>query len=355
MSDNIINNTESQYIINGRQLSGRLGGVQRYIREILLELDNISSKDEFSVIVPKKVNDIVFKNLKVIHYGFLQGLLWENICLPLYLITRRKKCVNLCTVVPFLYPFGIVTIHDVMLKRYPQMKKALKPIPRFLLMLNYCISTKFCSKIITVSETSKKDICEYYHVSSDKLCIISNAWQHMNRVFPDENVFNRFSFLIKQKFFLALSANRWQKNFKWIIEVAKRNPDCQFAIVGEGDNLQKVQNNSADNVHFLGYLSDEEIKALYSNCKAFLFPSLCEGFGIPPLEAMACGAKVIVSNTSCLPEIFGKSAYYIDPYNYDVNLNSIINSPVAEASETLNRYSWLSSAKKLAELLNSSF
>ena len=353
MIDSIINKTESKYIINGRQLSGRLGGVQRYIREILLELDNISSKDEFSVIVPKNVNNVAYKNLKVIRYGFLNGLLWENICLPWYLITRRKKCVNLCTVVPFFYPFGIGTIHDVMLKRFPQMKKALKPIPRFLLMLNYCISTKFCSKIITVSETSKKDICEYYHVSPDKVCIISNAWQHMNRVFPDENVFNRFSFLIKQEFFLALSANRWQKNFKWIIEVAKRNPDCQFAIVGEGDDLQKVQNSSADNVHFLGYLSDEEIKALYSNCKAFLFPSICEGFGIPPLEAMACGAKVIVSNTSCLPEIFGKSAYYIDPFDYDVDFENILSSKVENPEKVLNRFKWKDSAEKLALIISS--
>ena len=340
------------YIINGRQLTGNVGGVQRYLREILLELDKIIQKDEISVIVPKNAESIPsYENLKIIHYGRLNGLLWENICLPWYLLTRRKLGINLCTVVPFLYPFGIVAIHDVMICRYKEMNRAMKFLPRVLLKLNYWVSTHFSKAIITVSQTSKNDICKFYHVNPQKISIIPNAWQHMNRIGLDNKVFEKFSFLKKGNFYLALSANRWQKNFKWVIEVSKRNPDFLFAIVGERDQWQNTQFNSLNNVHRLGYLTDEEIKALYQSSKAFLFPSICEGFGIPPLEAMSVGTKVIVSNSSCLPEIFEKSAYYINPFDYDVDLDMLLKEKIENSELVLNKFSWKSSAEKLLGLI----
>lgn len=340
------------YIINGRQLIGNVGGVQRYLREILYELDVLIQKDEVSVIVPKDAESIPsYKNLKIIRYGSLNGLLWENLCLPWYLFTRRKLGINLCTVVPFLYPFGIVAIHDVMICHYKEMNKAMKFLPRILLKLNYWVSTHFSKAIITVSQTSKNDICNYYHINPQKISIIPNAWQHIHKIQSDNQVFNKFPFLTKCNFYLALSANRWQKNFKWIIEVAKRNLDKQFAIVGEKDQWQKNELLDSDNVHVLGYLSDSEIKALYKNCKAFIFPSICEGFGIPPLEAMSVGAKIIVSNTSCLPEIFEKSAYYINPFDYDVDLNILLKDKVEKPELVLNKFSWKLSAEKLFSLM----
>ena len=347
-------NNSYKYIINGRQLTGNVGGVQRYLREILLELDKIIQKDEVSVIVPKGSEAIPsYKNLKIIRYGGFTVLLFENICLPWYLFTRKKLGINLCTVVPFLYPFGIVAIHDVMIRRYKEMDKAMKLLPRALLKLNYWVSTHFSQAIITVSQTSKNDICDFYHVNPQKISIIPNAWQHILRIQSDNQVFKKFSFLTEGNFYLALSANRWQKNFKWIIEVAKRNLDKQFAIVGENDQWQKNELLDSDNVHVLGYLSDSEIKALYKSCKAFLFPSICEGFGIPPLEALASGSKIIVSNTSCMPEIFEKSACYINPYDYDVNLDNFMSENIKEPVFVLNKFSWKDSAKKLLTLIRS--
>ncbi len=94
--------------------------------------------------------------------------------------------------------------------------------------------------------------------------------------------------------------------------------------------------------------------ALYSDCKAFIFPSLYEGFGLPPLEAMAAGARVIVSNASCLPEIYGHSVCYIDPYNTDVELSELLalqKNNVQFKEDILNRYSWEKSAERLHKIM----
>ena len=88
-------------------------------------------------------------------------------------------------------------------------------------------------------------------------------------------------------------------------------------------------------------------------CRAFIHPAVYEGFGIPPIEALSCGAELIISNTTCLPEVYGKSAHYIDPYNYDVDLDELLKEPIASASEVLGRYSWVEEAKKLLMLLRS--
>ena len=83
-----------------------------------------------------------------------------------------------------------------------------------------------------------------------------------------------------------------------------------------------------DNVIYLGFVSDEEMKTLMANCKAFIHPALYEGFGITPMEAMSVGAELIISNAACLPEIYGKSAHYIDPHNSDVDLDKLLSEPV---------------------------
>ena len=106
-----------------------------------------------------------------------------------------------------------------------------------------------------------------------------------------------------------------------------------------------------DNLKFLGYVSDEEAKTLMRDCKAFLFPTFYEGFGIPPLEALSTGAKVVVSDASCIREIFENSVYYIDPYNSDIDLKKLLDTPVESSEKILNKFSWRKSAEELGMML----
>ena len=152
---------------------------------------------------------------------------------------------------------------------------------------------------------------------------------------------------------MALSSLTPQKNFVWVKEVAKRNPNKKFVIVGRAEGFTKLGSEELQdsNLHFTGYLTDGEIKSLMKGCRAFIHPAVYEGFGIPPIEALSCGAELIVSTAACLPEVYGNSAHYIDPHYYDVDLDELLNEPIAPASEVLNKYSWAREAEKLLKLL----
>ena len=115
-----------------------------------------------------------------------------------------------------------------------------------------------------------------------------------------------------------------------------------------GDDAEAV---SGGNLHYPGYVSDRENKALMQHCKAFLHPAVFEGFGIPPLEALSLGAPVAVSNASCLPELYGDTVRYFDPMDYDVDLNALMAQPVAPPDKVLQKYSWpVTAAAWLPEL-----
>jgi glycosyltransferase involved in cell wall biosynthesis len=101
----------------------------------------------------------------------------------------------------------------------------------------------------------------------------------------------------------------------------------------------------------VGFVSDEQVKSLIQNCKAFIYPSIYDGFGIPPLEALSQGAKVICSCAACLPEVNRNSVHFIDPYETDVDIEKILSEKIDDAEEVLNRYSWEKSGHLFYHLL----
>ena len=109
------------------------------------------------------------------------------------------------------------------------------------------------------------------------------------------------------------------------------------------------------NVKLLGYVTDSQVKWLMKNCKAFVFPSYYEGFGIPPLEALSVGAKIIVGNSASLPEIYKTSAAYIDPYNPDCDLSELLSKLPSDCNQisdaVLKEYTYDKAAQKLYNIL----
>jgi glycosyltransferase involved in cell wall biosynthesis len=145
-----------------------------------------------------------------------------------------------------------------------------------------------------------------------------------------------------------------RKNIKWIIKYAQENPDSLFVISGISlptVNIKELDNPLPKNIILLGYLDDFKVKALMEKCKAFIQPSYYEGFGIPPLEALGCGAQIIIANAASLPEIYGNTAHYIDPFDTHINLDELINQTLDPPDKILQMYSYDVSALQVYSLI----
>jgi len=204
----------------------------------------------------------------------------------------------------------IVTIHDLI----PFFLRGMHPLSR----LYYKICTKLCKradKIITVSEYSKKEIVERIGINTDKIKVIHNGVDH-NRFYPKEKE--------KKEFFEIgfIGGLTKQKNPLTLIKAfskIKNKKKIKLLIGGKGKELKTlksfVKKNKIKNVEILGFISEQKLPDFYRNLDLFVYPSLYEGFGLPVLEAMACGCPVITSNNSSLPEISGNAGILVDPTN----------------------------------------
>lgn len=340
-----------KYCINGKFLTERITGMQRYAIEMTNELDKISAPGEFSIVVPHSINNIpAYKNITIVKYGKLKGIPWEQLCLPIYLYKNKLIGIHMLANAPILKSGDVVVAHGVNNKVNPQFYKTTRDkIARLWHNIVYHLYFRHSHLIFTDTEFSKSEIIRTYHVKEAYLHIVPCAWQHMDRVKSDESIFDRHPEIQKNGYYFSMSSVNENKNFKWIAAVAVKNNDETFAIAG-GRSLQQYFDvngiKKPNNLHFMGYVSDGEAKALMLNCKAFLFPTFYEGFGMPPIEAMSCGAQAIVSDTSTMHEVYGDTVHYINPYSSDVELGDILRKKTQPISETLKKYSWEESAKK---------
>lgn len=333
-------------IINGRFLLHRTTGVERYAREILSELDKIIEPEIFIMAVPPEVEKMPeYKNIGVVRVGKLHNHLWEHISFPWYVYHNKGISLNLCNVAPLISP-GIVCIHDVKIKATPEFFNK-----KFLLWYNILLknAAKRAKVIITVSNFSKLEIIKYYQVKPDKIYVIPNAWQHYKRIVYDEDALKKYG-VVKDNYYFSMCSLEPNKNFKWIAEVARKMTNQIFAVAGPINKKIFADGLGFDcpqNMKLLGYVSDEEAKTLMRDCKAFLFPTFYEGFGIPPLEAIYAGAKqIVVSDTAVMHEIFSNYVTYVDPYKYELEVTHM-QVEANNAKMILERFSWENSAWEL--------
>lgn len=329
----------------------RITGVERYAREILNELDRIVEPKSIVLAVPPEVEETPkYDNISIVKIGRLHNILWEHISFPWYVHKQKGISLNLCNVAPLPSP-GIVCIHDVKIKATPRYFSKKFLLWYILLFIN---ATKRAKMIITVSDFSKSEIIKYFNVAPDRIAIIPNAWQHYERIEYDENALKKYS-LSEGKYFFSMCSLEPNKNFKWIAEVARRAPQSIFAIAGainEKIFAEGLGFECPSNMKLLGYISDREAKTLMRDCKAFLFPTFYEGFGIPPLEAISAGAKrVVVSNTDVMHEVFGDCVDYIEPFKPITNIEELISNHSSICSSVLERYSWKKSARLMKEII----
>lgn len=337
-------------IVNGRFLIHQITGVERYAREILLELDKIAAPGEIEMAVPPDATELpVYKNIEIIKVGRLNNRLWEHLSFPHYVKKKNGISLNLCNVAPLPEP-GIVCLFDAKIKVHPEFFSKI-----FLLWYNLLFwnATKRAQLILTDSEAAKKDLQKYYSfLDTHRIKVIYPGWQHYKRISYDESTLEKYS-LKRENYYFAMGSLEPNKNFKWVAEVAKENPDQIFVVSGSINKKIFANGLGFDcpaNMKLIGYAGDEEVKTLMRDCKAFLFPSFYEGFGIPPLEAISAGAKrVIVSDTDVMHEIFEDSVEYVDPKKYNYSLTGLHTK--VSRDKILRKYSWKNSAEQLYDLL----
>lgn len=344
--------------INGRFLTQRITGVQRYALEITKALDNLISKDtafqkhEYIVIAPKNVlYKVKLKNMSFVQRGILKGHLWEQFELPVY--SRDGFLMNFCNCAPLIKRNQTVTIHDAAVSAVPH---AFSLAFRTWYKMMFMWLGRSLKQIFTVSEFSKKELHKYYGIPLNNIHVTYNGIDHIKNLEVDEGIIDRED-LKEKKYVLAVSSMNPSKNFSLVLDVARLMPDVEFIIAG-GSNAKVFKAAGLDvpqNARLIGYVSDEELMALYRHASVFVYPSLYEGFGIPPLEAMMCGCPVVVSDIEVFHEVYGDSVEYCGCHNISQwveALTKIMNKKNV-SSDFKNyqccKYIWKEQANRLLE------
>lgn len=329
--------------INGRFLTKNITGVQRFAIEVVKELDKMNIKDEIIILTPKDVNiNLYLKNIKTIKIGGLKGNLWEQLSLPMFLHKKKSYALlNLCNLGPILNP-GYVVLHDISFKTNPQHLN-------WKFSLYYKLITRIninrYKHIFTVSNFSKNEIIKNYRINPDKITITYNSAEHLNEVKENSDILKKLK-LEEKEFLFSLGSKSPHKNHKFIEKCAKYNPNILFVVSGDKNNnvFKEEQDEKLENIIYTGRITDAQMKALYSSCKAFIFPSTYEGFGIPPLEAIQCGCKnIMVSDIPVFREIYGNNVKYInleEEENESKHILNKIEDEIVLNKQEFKKYTW---------------
>jgi glycosyltransferase involved in cell wall biosynthesis len=230
-------------------------------------------------------------------------------------------------VLPPLVPCrAVVTIHDCIHLMFPQYlpNRFAYAYARATLWA----ATRRAERIFTVSETSKADILRYCDVPAERIIVVYNAIDDRFAAPPDMDAVERVRerYQLNGPFALYVGNIKPHKNLERLIDafdLVRRNGFERLELLIIGDQISKYprlrravdKHKLHKHVRFLGFVADDTLAALYRLATVFVFPSLYEGFGLPPLEAMASGTPVVTSNRSSLPEVVGDAAVLVDPYS----------------------------------------
>jgi glycosyltransferase involved in cell wall biosynthesis len=353
-----------EVLINGRFLSRQMTGVDRFAHEIIRAIDSLCDRHpqplKFRIITPSPVHESwALKNVSVTTVRGLSGHMWEQITLPRY--AKGRPLVSLCNTGPIFKKNHHVVIHDATTVAVPEsFSFKFRLLYRFLMPALGITSRS----ILTVSNFARSDLLAAFRIQTAPDSVLGEGGEHILRYDADATVLHKHK-LEPQKYFLAVSSNAPHKNFKLILDAIEllKDQNIKVAIAG-GQNKavfgSKELNNSS-NAAWLGYVTNEELRCLYENATAFLFPSIHEGFGLPLVEAMQVGCPIIASKAASMPEVCEDAAIYIDPKSPDdlaKAIMSVAKSPSNRAQlaklalERSKAWKWDIAAQRLIDHLS---
>jgi glycosyltransferase involved in cell wall biosynthesis len=369
--------------INTRYLQSVITGIESYVLNLVKAIEKIEKQKKYVLFQCEK--DIINKVTDSANITYYQSkfptkitffrILWEQFLLPRDIWKNKCKLFHgPAFVVPIIKACKyIITIHDLSWIYYPESFTFLN---RLYFKVFLPLSIKRADKIIVDSDSTKRDLIKEFNIKEE---VIKRVYLGVNENFKTINdsvklneIKNKYK--LPDKFILAISTLLPRKNFEGIIKAFSKvhsDIDCKLVIVGKKgwlyDNIFKTVKdfNLKDNIIFTGYVPDDDLVYLYNLAELFVLPSFYEGFGLPLLEAMACGCPVLASNVSSIPEVVGDAACLVDPYNIEAISAGIKNvlkdgdlrkSMIEKGFKQSKKFSWEKCAKETIavyeELLN---
>lgn len=306
-------NTEQKLYINGRFLTRRMTGVERVAYSICCAMRDMGQ--QFTLVCPKaSIQDCYdTTGMDIVFFGRGSSHFWEQLVLPFFFLGKKNYVLGCFTGLgSILVRNKIMTIHDLSFLENPKWfsrgyylwYKTMTPL-----------AARTSRYILTVSQFSKNEILRFYpYLDKDRVCVVYPA--------VDNGMFNVDSGCGKaeEPFALTVSSLDPRKNFVKLVEAFKGISSCKLYIVGNANRVFGSQGLLLDdnpNVKVLGRVSDEKLVNLYRRAACFIFPSVYEGFGLPPLEAMACGCPVLASDIPVVREVCADAAMYFNPIDID--------------------------------------
>ena len=355
-------------------------GIGTHIRNLIGSFKEIDRDNQYTLLVraaDKGAFDPLPPNFKTVLWDRASGDWKDEIRLPLFLRSLKADIHHIpLNAVPMLMPKPyVVTIHDLGSLIFPQHEDFRRSIRAY----RFRQGLIGADKIIAVSGATSRDLQNVLNIPKDRIRVIYNAPdpifmqssvsedQHQRRLLEDR-------YQVNYPYLLYAGTIRAQKNVPRLVEafavlrndLASHPVYKNLRLVIIGDELSKypqvrravIQSKMESLVRFLGFVPVETLRAFYKSAAAFVFPSLYEGFGLPPLEAMACGTPVVTSNSSSLPEVVGEAAIIVNPENVfdiargirEVLLDEVLRRRCVQLGlQQLRRFSWKQTAEEVVE------
>lgn len=350
-------------VINGRFLTDRPSGVHRFAIEMIRQLGEL--RTNLVIAAPRTAVNPDIPGVEFLRVGRLRSALWEQLELPLWLATKKTPLlINLANRAPVAYKRQVSTVHDLMpilFKEDYSRRFALQ----YRLIVKYGV-IRHSLATCTVSDTARRELVDYFNVAAGRVEVTHNgADRYWTRSSPDSAADTlAIDGLSANKYFLAFGRYGHHKNVRVLLAAVKEVARCQdvtLVLVGDYDeSLRSAMVGLDQQVRVLGRITDQKLGILYSNARAFVAPSLHEGFDIPALEAQVHGALVLASDIPVHREVLGDGALYFAPSDVS-QLVKLLVTVLAEPElgnardrairENSARFGWAKSARTLNEIV----
>lgn len=362
--------------------AARATGIERFALHIVRELYRIDPSVAVvasepltgipEVIIPK---ELVASRLLLGRRDFFSRAVWDQTIFR-FMAARLSADLVFFPIQDgiFLPPTKqIVTVHDLHYLHFNDAvagcRQEIPAYRRFLYRVKMPHIFKRSTAIVTVSEAARLDIINSFGISPEKVHVVYNGYdsKRFHNKINSKQVLERLG-LTRGDYFLFVGSILRHKNIVRLVQAfARQDAHMSLVIVGvckDTDYLEEIMEISTKlgvggRLKYLKYVADDDLPSLYSAAVAFILPSLHEGFGVPIIEAMACGTPVITSNCSAMPEVAGDAALLVDPYSVEsisAAMNEILENPLLTQKlrraglERSAAFRWANSARKLYEL-----